>query len=160
MLTQKDTHTHTHAKIHVPVVSGAYHTLRWKTQHGTSVVDTEALNSSVYNNTKQLIQEHEVDAVLVALGSGQFSRVLQMPPRPRLCARSGAGSPSALLSYGFNTECMATHRLLRCAATPSGRAATRSAWQLRPLGRIATRTAWQLRPLGEGCHALRAATPP
>ena len=55
------------------------------------------------------------------------------------------------LSYGFNTECMATHRLLRCAATPSGRAATRTAWQLRLLGRVATRTR-------EGCHAVRVAT--
>ena len=52
------------------------------------------------------------------------------------------------LSYGFNTECMATHRLLRCAATPSGRAATRSAWQPRPLGR---RVRVATPPPREGC---------
>ena len=50
------------------------------------------------------------------------------------------------LSYGFNTECMATHRLLRCPATPSGRTATRSAWQPFPKER--------------SCHADRVATLP
>ena len=70
-------------------------------------------------------------------------------PLARGCVRGRVLGPRPpLLSYGFNTECMATHRLLRCAATPSGRAATRSAWQPRPLGRVATRSAWQLRPLG------------
>jgi len=63
-------------------------------------------------------------------------------------------------SYGFNTECnfthrllgfnterTATHRLLRCAATPLGKAATRSE-------RVATRS------VGRGCYAERVATPP
>jgi len=46
-------------------------------------------------------------------------------------AREFAVKPTAApLSFGLNAECTATHRLLRCAATPlqyCGRAATRSA---------------------------------
>ena len=94
------------------------------------------------------------------------SRLLRLPPgapglpharRLRACARRVLPCcclPLPPLSYGFNAECMATHRLLRCAATPSGRAATRSAWEGCHADRVTTS------PLREGCHADRVATSP
>ena len=53
------------------------------------------------------------------------------------------------LSYGFNTECMATHRLLRCVATPP----LREGLLRGPRGC----DVWQLRPLGNGCGAEQVA---
>jgi len=95
----------------------------------------QVMQMLAHHQMKMLLQMHpalaHAHAHAAFLGQQSAAFAGAQPGASSTGAQQGGPHASAqavsLLSFGFNTECMATHRLLRCAATPLGRAAAWSA---------------------------------